>query len=78
SKSLWENNSTLPSEAFFFSAMISAMMQVKSSGIFGERTEEITFFISISDDEDAENLEDSSAMTLNRPELTAAFLNRNR
>ena len=78
SKSLWENHATLPGEAFFFSAMISAMAQVKGSGIFGERTEEITFFISISDDEDAENLEDSSAMTLNSPELAAAFLNRNK
>jgi TPR repeat protein len=78
SKTLWENHNTLPGEAFFFSAMISAMAQVKDSGIFGEGTEEITFFISISDDEDAENLEDSSAMTLNSPELAAAFLNRNR
>ncbi|WP_305313287.1 DUF4303 domain-containing protein [Paramuribaculum intestinale] len=78
SKSLWENHNTLPGEAFFFSAMISAMAQVKGSGIFGEGTEEITFFISISDDEDAENLEDSSAMTLNSPELAAAFLNRNK
>ena len=78
SKSLWENHATLPGEAFFFSAMISAMAQVKGSGIFGERTEEITFFISISDDEDAENLEDASAMTLNSPELAAAFLNRNK
>ena len=78
SKSLWENHNTLPGEAFFFSAMISAMKQVKDSGIFGERTHEITFFISISDDEDAENLEDSSAMTLNSPELAAVFLSRNR
>ncbi len=78
SKTLWENHATLPGEAFFFSAMISAVAQVKSSGIFGERTEEITFFISISDDEYAENLEDSSAMTLNGPELAAAFLNRNK
>ena len=78
SKSLWENHNTLPGEAFFFSAMVSAMAQVKGSGIFGEGTEEITFFISISDDEDAENLEDSSAMTLNSPELAAAFLNRNK
>ncbi|WP_304647624.1 DUF4303 domain-containing protein, partial [uncultured Duncaniella sp.] len=78
SKTLWENHNTLPGEAFFFSAMISAMAQVKDSGIFGEGTEEITFFISISDDEDAENLEDASAMTLNSPELAAAFLNRNK
>ena len=78
SKSLWENHNTLPGEAFFFSAMISAMKQVKDSGIFGERTDEVTLFISISDDEDAENLEDSSAMTLNSPELAAVFLNRNK
>ena len=58
--------------------MISAMKQVKDSEISGERTEEITWFISISDDEDAENLEDSAAMTLNSPELAAVFLNRNK
>ena len=78
SKTLWENHNTLPGEAFFFSAMISAMKQVKDSEISGERTEEITWFISISDDEDAENLEDSAAMTLNSPELAAVFLNRNK
>ena len=58
--------------------MIAAMKQVKDSGIFGECTEEITFFISISDDEDAENLEDSSAMMLNSSKLASVFLNRNR
>ncbi len=78
SKSLWENHNTLPGEAFFFNAMISAMKQVKDSGIFGERTQEITFFVSISDDEEAENLEDSSAMMLNCTELASVFLNRNR
>lgn len=78
SKSLWENHNTLPGEAFFFNAMISAMKQVKDSGIFGERTQEITFFVSISDDEEAENLEDSSAMMLNCTELASIFLNRNR
>jgi arginine repressor len=78
SKSLWENHNTLPGEAFFFNAMISAMKQVKDSGILGERTEDITWFVSISDDEDAENLEDSSAMALNSPELATAFLNRKR
>lgn len=59
-------------------AMVSAMKQVKDSGILEARTEEITFFISISDDGDAENLKDSSAMTLNPPELAAAFLSRSR
>lgn len=78
SKSLWENHNTLPGESFFFNTMIAAMKQVKDSGIFGECTEEITFFISISDDEDAENLEDSSAMMLNSSKLASVFLNRNR
>lgn len=75
---LWENYTTLPGEKYFFSAMISAMKQVKDSGIFGDRTKDITFFISISDDEDAEHLEDSSAMTLNSPELAAIFMSRDR
>ncbi|MDE6162575.1 MAG: hypothetical protein K2F98_03450 [Bacteroides sp.] len=54
------------------------MKQLKETGIFGERTEEITFFVSLSDDEEAENLEDFSAKLLNSPELAAAFLNRDK
>ena len=77
SASLWQNHNTLPGGAFFFNAMISAMKQVKESGVFGDRTQEITFFISIVDDEYAENLENTSAVTLNSPELTAVFLDRN-
>ncbi|MDE6467462.1 MAG: DUF4303 domain-containing protein [Muribaculaceae bacterium] len=78
SMSLWENYNTLPGEDFFFNAMITAMKQVKDSGIFGERTQEITFFVSISDDDEAVVLEDSSATTLNSLALASAFLNRNR
>ena len=76
SRLLWENHNNLPSEAFFFDTLISAMKQLKETGIFGERAEEITFFVSISDDEEAENLEDFSARQLNSPELAIAFLNR--
>ena len=78
SRLLWENQNNLPSEAFFFDALIAAMKQLKETGIFGERTEEITFFVSISDDEEAENLEDFSAGQLNSPEVATAFLNRNK
>ena len=76
SASLWENYSDFPGEEFFFNALISAMKQVKESGIFKDRADEITFFVSISDDEGAENIEDLSAKQLNPSTLAAAFLNR--
>ena len=76
SASLWENYSDFPGEEFFFNALISAMQQVKESGIFKDRADEITFFVSISDDEGAENIEDLSAKQLNPSTLAAAFLNR--
>ena len=78
SKLLWEHHENLPGEAFFFDAVISAMKQLKETGAFGKRSEEITFFVSISDDEEAENLEDFSAKQLNSPELATAFLNRDK
>ena len=76
SASLWENYSNFPGEKFFFNALISAMKQIKESGIFKDRADEITFFVSISDDEGADNIEDLSAKQLNSPTLAAAFLNR--
>lgn len=76
SASLWENYSNFPGEEFFFNALISAMKQIKESGIFKDRADEITFFVSISDDEGADNIEDLSAKQLNSPTLAAAFLNR--
>lgn len=75
---LWQNRSTMPNETFFHDALISAMEQFKESGIFGRQSEEITFFVSISDSEEAEMLEDLSAEQLNSPELAATFINRNR
>lgn len=75
---LWENHNNFPGEAFFIDALITAMKQLKETGIFGERTDEITFFVSMSDDEEAENLEDFSAKQLNSFELADEFLNRDR
>ena len=75
---LWENYSNFPGEAFFFNALISAMKRLKESCHLKERADEITFFVSISDDERAENLEDLSAKQLNPPALASAFLNRNK
>ena len=40
--------------------------------------EEITCFVSISDDEEAGHMEDLSAKQLNSAELVAAFLKRDR
>ncbi len=78
SRLLWENHNNFPGEAFFIDALITAMKQLKETGIFGERTDEITFFVSMSDDEEAENLEDFSAKQLNSFELADEFLNRDR
>lgn len=75
---LWENYCNFPGEAFFFNALISAMKQLKESGFLREHADEITFFVSISDDENAGNLEDLSAKQLNSPVLASTFLNRSK
>ncbi len=68
----------MPGKDYFFNELISAMKLLKETGIFKELTDEITFFVSISDDEDAENLEDYSASQLNSLQLASAFLDRAR
>ena len=47
-----------------------------SDKVFGEKTEEITFFMSMSDDNRSETIENYSASQLNRQELYEAFLKR--
>ncbi len=42
--------------------------------VFGEKTEDITYFISISDDNRTEAIENYSASQLNRKEIYEAFL----
>lgn len=59
-------------------AVISAMKQLKDAKAFGEHKGEITCFVSMSDDEAAEHIEDSSAIRLNSPELANTFLNRDK
>lgn len=76
SRLLWEHHDELPSESYFFNAVISAMKQLKDAKAFGDCSEEITCFVSISDDEEAGHMEDLSAKQLNSAELVAAFLKR--
>ena len=78
SRLLWEHHDELPSESYFFNAVISAMKQLKDAKAFGDCSEEITCFVSISDDEEAGHMEDLSAKQLNSAELVAAFLKRDR
>ena len=60
----------------FFEAVISALEQLKEQKAFGENTENVTCFFSMSDDERAEELENRSAERLNPPDLFEAFLKR--
>ena len=60
----------------FFEAVISALARLKEQKAFGANTGNVTCFLSISDDERAEELENRSAERLNPPELAEAFLKR--
>ncbi len=60
----------------FFDAVTSALSQLKSAGIFGKQSDKVTCFVSISDDDRAEEVENQSAKQLNTPGLAKEFLNR--
>lgn len=75
---LWQNYENLPGVDFFINEVISAMKQLKESGAFGPQSHDVTCFVSMSDDDEAVNIEDYSAVQLNSPELAAAFLSRDR
>lgn len=88
SELLYEHDETLSSEddddekleerwQMFFEAVISALRQLKEDNVFGENSEEITCFVSVSDDDRAEEVENHSAEQLNAPELVEVFLKRN-
>ena len=62
--------------ALFFEAVTDAWKTLIVDKVFGEKTEEITFFISMSDDNRSETIENYSASQLNRQELYEAFLKR--
>ncbi|MCI8373248.1 MAG: DUF4303 domain-containing protein [Lachnospiraceae bacterium] len=63
-------------QELFFAAVTSAFQKLKEEKAFGERTEEILCFISISDDDRAEEIENESARQLNSPQLYEPFFNR--
>lgn len=67
----WEEN-----RRQFFEAAIASFVRLKAGNVFGERTKEVTCFVSISDDDQAEDLENWSAQLLNTPELASVFVNR--
>lgn len=61
----------------FLETVTSAFKHLIEKKIFGENTEEITFFISMSDDENISEIENYSAMLLNSKNLYEDFLRRN-
>lgn len=74
---LWKHHDYSPDKEFFFDAVFSAMKQLKESYAFGPDSENVTCFVSISDEKEAERVENMSAQWLNSPELAAEFLKRN-
>ena len=60
----------------FFETVTSAFQHLIDEKVFGEHTEEILYFISISDDDNAQELENESAKQLNPPQLYEPFVNR--
>lgn len=62
--------------ALFFEAVISALKNLIAAKTFGSNADEITCFISMSDDERTYEIEDYSARLLNSERVSQAFLER--
>ncbi|MBD5452235.1 MAG: DUF4303 domain-containing protein [Lachnospiraceae bacterium] len=62
--------------ALFFEAVTSAFKNLIAAKTFGDNSDEITYFISMSDDERTYEIEDFSAKLLNSESVCQAFLNR--
>lgn len=60
----------------FFEAVTSAFKNLIELNIFGEASEEITYFISMTDDERTPEIENYSAKLLNSENVYKDFLNR--
>lgn len=73
-----QSNSTeyVENTALFLEAVTEAWRMLIADKIFGEKTEDITYFVSMSDDNRSETIENYSASQLNRKELYEAFLKR--
>lgn len=60
--------------ALFFEAVTSALKHLIEAKVFGEHPEEITFFISMSDDDRTPDIEEFSAKLLNSKKVYEEFL----
>ncbi|KRD62726.1 hypothetical protein ASE40_02760 [Flavobacterium sp. Root935] len=60
----------------FFGMMEKVLKQTIELGVFGEYSDKVTFFNSISDDERTERIEKYSAKALNSRQLYEQFLKR--
>ncbi len=63
-------------QKLFFETVTSAFKHLIEEKVFGEYSEKITYFISMSDDDRAEEIENNSAKLLNSPNIYETFLNR--
>lgn len=63
-------------QKLFFETVTSAFKHLIEEKVFGEYSEKITYFISMSDDDRAEAIENNSAKLLNSPNIYETFLNR--
>ena len=73
-----EENSAVYAEnkALFLEAVTDAWKTLTKDKVFGEKMEDITYFVSMNDDNRTEAIENYSASQLNRKEIYEAFLKR--
>lgn len=64
------------SQNLFFEAVIDAFQKLIEENVFGENNDEITFFISVSDDEKTIDIENYSAQRLNSERVYQVFAAR--
>ena len=73
----YDEESYEENQRLFFETATSAMNHLIAEKVFGEYSEEITFFISMSDDERTEEIENYSAKLLNSADIYENFYHRN-
>ncbi len=73
----YDEESYEENQRLFFETVTSAMEHLIAEKVFGEYSEEITFFISMSDDERTEEIENYSAKLLNSADIYENFYHRN-
>lgn len=63
-------------EEKFYETMTETLLILRNEGLFGHKKDDITVFISISDDERTEMVENYSAGLLNSENVSREFLKR--